>query len=127
MFLFLHFVLEYVIKLEYNLNEIKVEVCNTYEVKEGYIVIGKDNKLFTATCDDFEFREIEYYDTKQNKTFDYYIQKIDGRVLLQIIESSEIIVDDDTVWVNSLTYYDFENNKSFEVIKFSDKKRISII
>lgn len=115
-----------IIKLEYNLNEIKVEVCNTYEVKEGYIVIGKDNKLFTATCDDFEFREIEYYDTKQNKTFDYYIQKIDGRVLLQIIESSEIIVDDDTVWVNSLTYYDFENNKFFKVIKFSDKKRISM-
>ena len=60
------------------------------------------------------------------RTFDYYIQKIDGRALLQIIESSEMIVDDDTVWVNSLTYYDFENNKSFEVIKFSDKKRISM-
>lgn len=115
-----------IIKLEHNTNKIKKEACKTYEVNYGYIVIEKENKLFTSTCDDFKFKLIEYYDTKQNITFDYFIQNINGRVLLQILESSEELFENDKLWVNSLTYYDFENNKSFELLKFSDRKRISM-
>lgn len=115
-----------IVKLDHNTNEIKKVECESYEVNFGYIVIEKDNMLFTTICDDFEFKQVECYNVKQDVYFKYYIQNIEGHVLLQIIESSIETINNISVAINSLSYYDFESNKYFELLKLSDKKKVSM-
>lgn len=113
------------IKIDLNTNEIKVIDCNSYEVKNGYVVIKANNELLSSSTDEFDFESIMSI-TNNNSGFNYFIHNIDDKPYLQIIDQTSSYVDGQYINANSLTYYDFFNKKFYEVVKFSDNKVLSI-
>ncbi len=112
-------------KLDLTSSKMEFVNCISYEVKHGYAVVMYDNKLFASDLDAFDFKPIMSI-TNSNSKPDYFIQSIDGRILLQITDQSTAVVDDKSVGVSSLTYYDFEGDTFYELVKFQDSKLLSI-
>ncbi|MBR2377200.1 MAG: hypothetical protein IKA85_05415 [Clostridia bacterium] len=112
-------------KLDLTTNEIQSIDCTSYDVKYDYAVIQKDNKLLASNLKTFDFKLIT---TIPNDTlgFDYYIQNINGKIFVQIIDQSSVTIDGKLIGVSSLTYYDLEEKVFYEVVKFEDNKFLSI-
>ena len=112
-------------KLDTTSSKIDFINCVSYEVKYGYAAVMYDNQLLYSDLETFDFKPIMSL-SNQNTKIDYFIQNIDGQTLLQIIDQSGAVVNNKSITVSSLTYYDFESKEFYELVKFEDNKFLSI-
>jgi hypothetical protein len=112
-------------KIYINSDEIETVYCDSYEVKSDYAVIKRDNGLFASPIENFEFKKIMDLSNVSPQLL-YYIHNVNDKPFLQIIDQSSSFVNGQFINTSSLTYYDFENETFYELVKFEDNKFLSL-
>ena len=120
----------------YNFSLLKVDInnniVNTYDYSHnswskvyssnGYIAFKKNDEILVGTSKDFTFKSLDYQIKPETTSVKFKTIAINNRNLLQIIEESTIHISGYPTEIHNLTYYDFDNNKYYELVKFEDEK-----
>lgn len=108
-------------KLNLITNELEEFDCDSYEINNNYLTAKTKDNLYVTSCDEFEFERLEI------SSNNYYIEKIDGRDILSIVQYKSEKIDDNTYLKVNLLYYDFLSKRIYNPIKYEDNKYIYYI
>ena len=120
----------------YNFSLLKVDInnniVNTYDYNHnswskvyssnGYIAFKKNDEILVGTSKDFTFKSLDYQIKPETTKINIKTITVNNRNILQIVEESTIHISGYPTEIHNLTYYDFDNNKYYELVKFEDKK-----
>ena len=120
----------------YNFSLLKVDInnniVNTYDYSHnswskvyssnGYIAFKKNDEILVGTSKDFTFKSLDYQIKPETTKINIKTITVNNRNLLQIVGESTIHISGYPTEIHNLTYYDFDNNKYYELVKFEDKK-----
>ena len=124
---------------DYNFRLLKIDVNNntvdTFEytddkwyyiyAADGYIAFKKGEEILIGSSKDFTFKPLDHQIKPETTSVKFKTIAINNRNLLQIVEETNIDIAGYEAKIHMLTYYDFNSEKFYEVVKYEDKKHYS--